>query len=145
MLLLALLGLTLDAPGVVGVLLGILAVQMMLGHAGPVFPGRVADRRFRTHGLARTLGRAAPVLRYIEGFIHPRWPTPFEATKRGIGPDSVEQHAPAPAIMLIAGLSRSGRAHALRRPPRVPALLLAIAGGALWQAMSEIGWVRGVL
>ena len=65
MLLLALLG---AMPGastrpVVAPLLAILAVQMMLGHAGPAFPRRVAERSVRPEGLARTLGRAVPMLR----------------------------------------------------------------------------------
>ena len=36
----------------------------------------------------RTPSRTAspvPVLRYFEKVIHPRWPTPFEATKRLVG------------------------------------------------------------
>ena len=29
--------------------------------------------------------RTVPVLRFLEGLIRPRWPTPFEATKRVVG------------------------------------------------------------
>ncbi len=35
--------------------------------------------------LADMLMRIIPALRYLERFIRPRWPTPFEATKRVIG------------------------------------------------------------
>ncbi len=84
MLLLALLGAMPGASAIVAPLLVILAVQMMLGHAGPVFPRRIAERSVRDpKALARILGRAVPVLRAIEGFFHPRWPMPFEAAKRG--------------------------------------------------------------
>ena len=31
------------------------------------------------------LRRVIPTLRYLERFIRPRWPTPFEATKRVVG------------------------------------------------------------
>ncbi len=85
MLLLALLGAMPGASVVVAPLLAILAVQMMLGHARPGLPRRIAERSVGTQGLARMLGRAVPMLRAIEGFIRPRWPTPFEATKRGVG------------------------------------------------------------
>jgi hypothetical protein len=29
--------------------------------------------------------RAVPVLRFLEKMIHPRWPTPLQATKRLVG------------------------------------------------------------
>jgi hypothetical protein len=35
--------------------------------------------------LAALVQRAVPVLRYFEKVIHPRSPTPFEATKRLVG------------------------------------------------------------
>ena len=34
---------------------------------------------------ANMLKRIIPALRYLERFIRPRWPTPFEITKRVIG------------------------------------------------------------
>jgi hypothetical protein len=77
MLLLALLAAMPGASAIVAPLLAILALQMILGHTGPAVPRRVAQRSVRTQRLARTLGRAVPVLRAIEGFIHPRCPTPF--------------------------------------------------------------------
>ncbi|HEY9346896.1 MAG TPA: exopolysaccharide biosynthesis protein [Inquilinus sp.] len=157
MLLLALLGVMPGASAVVAPLLAILAVQMMLGHAGPAFPRRVAERSVRIEGLARTLGRAVPVLRTIEGFIHPRWPTPFGATKRGVGlvvlllgmlllaPIPLSNIPPALAIALlaIAYLEEDGILLCVALAASV--LLLAIAAGAVWQAMGELGWVRGLI
>ena len=86
--------------------------------------------------------RLVPVLRWLERFIRPRWATPFEATKRGVGgvvlllsasllaPVPLSNVPPALAIMLIAfayleedgvllcaGLVR-GRRHARRRGGR---------------------------
>lgn len=156
MLLLALLGAMPGASAVVAPLLAILAVQMMLGHAGPVFPRRVAERSVRTEGLARTLGRAVPVLRAIEGFFHPRWPTPFEAAKRVVGPVvlllGLLLLAPIPlsnvppalaiALLAIAYLEEDGILLCIALA--ASALLLAIAAGAVWQAMGELGWVRGL-
>lgn len=157
MLLLSLLGVMPGASGVVGPLLAILAVQMLLGRAGPVFPRTVARRSFRTQGLARPLGRAVPVLRRLEGFIHPRWPVPFAALRRGVGlvvlllgvlllaPIPLSNIPPALAIALIAVayLEEDGLLLCIALVAAV--LMLAVAAGAVWQAMGELGWVRGFL
>ena len=76
------------APGVsivAGVLLMIPAFQMLAGKAAPVFPRRIAAHPLPTRHLAALVQRAVPVLRYLEKVIHPRWPTPFEPTRRLIG------------------------------------------------------------
>ena len=76
------------APGVsivAGVLLMIIAVQMIAGRIAPVFPTSIAVRALPTRHLAALLQRALPVLRCLEHVIHPRWPTPHEATKRVVG------------------------------------------------------------
>jgi hypothetical protein len=85
MLLVSLVGLIPGASTFVGVLLTVPAIQMMLAHKGPVLPRRVASRRFSTQRLVRLLDRVIPVLRRLERVVHPRWGTPFEATKRVIG------------------------------------------------------------
>jgi len=85
MLLLALVAM---APGVsiiAGLLLMIPAFQMIAGQPAPVFPRRIAARPLPTRHLAALVQRAVPVLRYLEKAIHPRWPTPLEATKRLVG------------------------------------------------------------
>jgi hypothetical protein len=85
MLLLAVVAL---APGisiVAGLLLMIPAFQMIEGRPAPVFPRRIAARPLPTRHLAALVQRAVPVLRYLEKIIHPRWPTPLEATKRLVG------------------------------------------------------------
>src|SRR4029077_17207460 len=85
MLLLALVAI---APGisiVAGLLLMIPAFQMLAGQPAPAFPRRIAAHPFPTRHLAALVQRAVPVLRYLEKMIHPRWPTPFEATKRLVG------------------------------------------------------------
>lgn len=157
MLLLALLGAMPGASAVVAPLLAILAVQMMLGHAGPVFPRRVAERSVQTEGLARTFGRAVPILRTIEGFIHPRWPTPFEATKRGVGlvvlllgvlllaPIPLSNIPPALTIALLAIAYLEEDGIMLCIALAASGLLLAVAAGAVWQTMGELGWVQGFL
>jgi len=38
-----------------------------------------------TRYFAALLQQAVPVLSYLERIVHPRWPTPLEATKRLVG------------------------------------------------------------
>jgi hypothetical protein len=68
-----------------GLLLAIPAFQMVRAHPAPVFPHRLADRSIGTDRLAAMLVRIIPSLRFLERFVRPRWPTPFETTKRVIG------------------------------------------------------------
>lgn len=85
MLLCALLG---SVPGislVAGVLLIITAVQMIAGRPAPAFPAVIADRPLPKRHLATFLQRALPMLRYVEQVVHPRWPTPPDATRRVVG------------------------------------------------------------
>ena len=70
---------------VAGLLLVIAALQIIAGQHHPVFPRRIAAHPFPTRHLAALVQRAVPVLRYLEKVIHPRWPTPLEATKRLVG------------------------------------------------------------
>ena len=85
MLLLALVAIAPGVSIVAGLLLMIPAFQMIAGQPVPVFPRRIAARPLPTRHLAALVQRAVPVLRYLEKVIHPRWPTPFEATKRLVG------------------------------------------------------------
>lgn len=85
MLLLALVAMVPGISIVAGLLLMIPAFQMLAGRAAPIFPRRIANRPLPTRHLAALVQRAVPVLRYLERIVHPRWPTPFEATKRLVG------------------------------------------------------------
>ncbi|PWC45758.1 exopolysaccharide biosynthesis protein [Azospirillum sp. TSO22-1] len=85
LLLLALLGVLPGVSAMAGVLLTIVAFQMILDRPGPVFPRRVATRHVETRRLTAIIRRTVPVLRYLERFIRPRWATPFAATKRVVG------------------------------------------------------------
>jgi hypothetical protein len=85
MLLLALVAMAPGVAIVAGFLLMIPALQMIAGRLAPFFPRFIADRPLPTRQLAALVQRAVPVLRYLEKVIHPRWPTPLEATKRFVG------------------------------------------------------------
>jgi hypothetical protein len=67
-----------------GVILAVMAVQMMAGRAQPVFPRFIMTRRLPTKQLL-WLARGDHVLKYLEKFVHPRWPRTFEVAKRGVG------------------------------------------------------------
>lgn len=114
MLLVALIGLVPGASTVVGVLLAIPAVQMMLGRAEPLLPGRLARRRLSTARLIRLVQRVVPVLQWLERLVRPRWRDRFALTKRLVGfvilllsttllaPIPFSQVIPILVIMLIA-------------------------------------------
>jgi hypothetical protein len=85
LLLLGVCGLLPVASTAAGLIVAIPATQMILGHAAPIFPRRVARRPVATLKLATMLQRVIPALRYMERFIRPRWPTPFQTTKRVVG------------------------------------------------------------
>jgi hypothetical protein len=85
LLLLGVCGLLPVVSPVAGLMLAIPAFQMIRAHPAPVFPRRVAERAVATDKLANMLKRIIPALRYLERLIRPRWPTPFEITKRVIG------------------------------------------------------------
>jgi hypothetical protein len=114
MLLLALIALVPGLSTFMGVLLMVPAVQMILARHSPVLPRFVAERRVQTRRLAALIARILPLLRRIETLIRPRWPTPFEATKRAVGaiilllsltlvgPIPLSHVIPSFAIMLVA-------------------------------------------
>jgi hypothetical protein len=56
-----------------GLLLVVLAFQMVRGHDSPLLPRRLGSRPIATTKLASMLSRVIPVLRYLERFVRPRW------------------------------------------------------------------------
>lgn len=114
MLLIALVGLVPGISPLAAIMLAIPAVQMMRARSEPVLPRRLATRRLSKARLGRILARVIPVLRWLERLVRPRWPTPFEATKRVVGfvmlllgatllaPVPFSQVIPALVIVLLA-------------------------------------------
>ncbi len=75
-------------PGVsivAGLLLIVIAVQMIQGRPAPAFPDGLATRPLPAKHLATVIRWFLPALRHLEQIAHPRWPTPHEATKRVVG------------------------------------------------------------
>jgi hypothetical protein len=114
MLLLALVSLLPGAGILAGIVLAFPAVQIMLGRKSPTLPRFLASRRIPTRHLASLVARAVPVLERMETLVHPRWPTPFHASKRLTGfvvlllaatfvsPVPLSQIIPAFVVMLIS-------------------------------------------
>lgn len=157
LLLLALLGLLPGVSAVVGALLMIPAAQMILARPGPVFPRRVATRRFETQRVVRVVRQVMPVLRWLERFIRPRWATPFDATKRVVGGIilllAAGLLAPVPlsnvplalmiALIAFAYLEEDGILLCAALAGAI--ILLAVAAAVIWETLSTTGWVTGLL
>ena len=155
-----LLALAAIAPGVsivAGLLLMIPAFQMVAGQPVPVFPRRIAARPLQTRHLAALVQRAVPVLRYLEKVIHPRWPTPFEATKRLVGivvvilnttlvfiPIPLSNVVPALVIALIslAYLEEDGMLLSIALLAAV--MVLAVMFMAAWETVLGAKWIIGL-
>jgi hypothetical protein len=68
-----------------GLILAVMAVQLIVGRAEPVFPNFITTRRLPTKQLRRLGDRAIHVLKYLEKAVHPRWPMTFEVAKHAVG------------------------------------------------------------
>jgi hypothetical protein len=145
------------APGVSivsGLLLMIPAFQMIAGRHMPVFPHRIATRPLPTRHLAALVQRAVPVLGYLEKLIHPRWPTPLDATKRLVGavvvllnitllftPVPLSNVVPALMIALIAlaYLEEDGLLLAIALLASI--IVLAVELVAVWETILGAKWI----
>ena len=82
------LGLVATVPlgsSVPGLMLAVLAAQMIVGRGEPAFPHFIADRRLPTRHLLRLGRRGVPLLLHLEKVVHPRWPVTFDAMKHAVG------------------------------------------------------------
>jgi hypothetical protein len=156
-LVLAVVAITPGISIVAGLLIMIPAFQMITGQSAPVFPHRIVARPFPTRHLAALVQRAVPILKYLEKFIHPRWHTPLEATKRLVGsvililsaamvfsPIPFSNVVPALVIALIA-LAYLEEDGVLRSVALLAAIiLLALALAAVWEAVRGAEWISRI-
>jgi hypothetical protein len=150
MLLLALIALVPGLSTFAGALLTVPAVQMILARHSPVLPSFVAERPLQTRRLASLISRVLPVLRRIEKLIRPRWPTPFEATKRAVGaiilllsltlvgPIPFSHIIPSLAIMLVALAYLEEDGVMLCIALTIAVLSLAITAATVWATVAGI-------
>jgi hypothetical protein len=115
MLSLGLLATTPVGSTIPGLILAVMAVQLILGRAEPVFPHFITTRRLPTKQLLQLGGRGIHILKYLEKAVHPRWPMTFDVAKRAVGtmvllltlvllltPVPLSNIAPAMVISLIS-------------------------------------------
>jgi len=100
----------------VGLLIAWPAIQMILGHDVAVLPRLIARRKISVEKLARAIRIIMPRLEWVERLIRPRWPTPFETTKRLTG-----------TIMLLLGLTLISPVPFSHVVPALVIMLLALA------------------
>jgi len=113
--LLGLLATTPVGSAIPGLILAVMAVQLILGRAEPVLPHFITTRRLPTKQLLQLGGRSIHILKYLEKAVHPRWPMTFDVTKRAVGtmvllltivllltPVPLSNIAPAMVISLIS-------------------------------------------
>jgi hypothetical protein len=159
-ILLLLLAVIAIAPGiavVAGVLLFIPAFEMIAGRTSPVFPRRLAAYPLSTRRLAAVLQRVIPALKYLERFIHPRWPTPDAATKRVVGfvvailcpslifiPIPLSGIIPAVVIALIALAYIEEDGLLLLMGLLAAVIVLTAEGAAIWAMVRGAKWIAGL-
>src|SRR2546430_13283850 len=115
MLSLGLLATTPVGSTIPGLILAVMAVQLIVGRGEPVFPHFIMTRRLPTKQLRRLGGRAIHVLKHLEKVVHPRWAMTFEVARHAVGvmvllltvgllltPEPLSNVAPAMAISLIS-------------------------------------------
>jgi hypothetical protein len=156
MLFLGLLAMAPIGSTVPGLVLAVVAVQMIAGRPDPVFPRFITARRLPTRYLFLLCGRSIPALRYLENAVHPRWPTTFEVAKRFVGiaillltgmllliPVPLSNIVPAIVIALIslAYIEEDGLLICFTLLAAV--VLIGAASAAIWQAVvSAIAIIR---
>ncbi len=131
-----------------GLLLAALAMQMIAGRSGPIFPHFITARRLPTRHLLRLSRRGIPVLRYLEKAVHPRWPATFEATKRVTGlmvllltavllltPVPLSNIAPAMVIAMISLAYIEEDGLLLAAAILAAMVLISLTSAAVWGAI----------
>lgn len=154
LLLLGLLGLLPGIAAIAGILLLVPSFQMILANGGPIFTRRIESIPLSTRRVAGVIRRSIPVLRYLERFIRPRWPTPFEATKRVVGffilllglcivllPVPFMHIPPALLIVLIAFAYLEEDGVLLCAALMLAIVLIAAATSLVWETVTLARWL----
>ncbi len=157
LLVMAVIGLLPGASTVIGVLIAWPAIQMILGHDAATLPRLIASRQVAVDKLARVIDVVVPRLRWVERLIQPRWPTPFQTTKRLTGivmllvgltlvsPVPFSQVVPALVIMLLALAYLEEDGVALLVALIAALGSLAVTGATVWGAVETIDWLDPIV
>ena len=149
----AVIGCVPGASTFVGLLVAWPAVQMVLGHEAAVLPSLVARRQIEVGRLAPIIRIVAPRLAWVERLVRPRWPPPFETTKRLTGivmlllglsmisPVPFSHVMPALVIMLLALAYLEEDGVALLIALAAALASLALTGATVWGTVETIDWL----
>jgi hypothetical protein len=131
-----------------GLILAIMAVQLIVGRAEPVFPHFIMTRRLPTRQLLRLSGHAIHVLKYLEKAVHPRWPMTFGLVKPAVGviilllavvllltPMPLSNVAPAMVISMISLAYVEEDGLLLSAGFLAAIILIGITSAAVWGAI----------
>jgi hypothetical protein len=156
MFLLALIALVPGLSGFIGVLLMIPAFQMIMARHVPVLPRFITRRQIPTQRFARLIGRMVPLLRRAERLFKPRWPTPFETTRRVVGvvimllgvtliePIPFSHVIPSLVIMLVALAYLEEDGIMLCVALAVALASLAITGATVWGTVAGVNFLERI-
>lgn len=154
MFLLALIALVPGLSGFIGVLLMIPAFQMIMARRVPVLPRFITRREIPTQRLGRLIARMVPLLRRAEKLFKPRWPTPFETTRRAVGavimllgvtliePIPFSHVIPSLVIMLVALAYLEEDGVMLCVALVVALASLAITGATIWGTVAGVNFLE---
>lgn len=104
------------AATIVGLLIAWPAIQMILGHDVAVLPRLITRQNISVEKSARAIRIITPRLEWVERLVRPRWPAPFQTTKRVTG-----------IIMLLLGLTLVSPVPFSHVMPALVIMLLALA------------------
>ena len=153
LLVMAVIGFLPGASAIVGLLVAWPAVQMVLGHDVAVLPRLVARAQIGVDRLARVIRIVAPRLAWVERLVRPRWPTPFQTTKRLTGivmlllglsmisPVPFSQVVPALVVMLLALAYLEEDGIALLIALIAALASLAITAATVWGTVETVDWL----
>lgn len=153
LLLLALVGMLPTVATFTGLVMLIPAWQMIRARAHPVFPNFIERRSLSARGIARLIARITPLLRWLERFSYPRWPTPFQATKRMVGgvvlllalslqsPLPFSQIVPNFVVILIAFAFLEADGLLLTVALLLALVSIAFTAATIWGTVIAAGWL----
>jgi hypothetical protein len=139
-----------------GLILAVMAAQMIVGRTQPVFPRFLMTRRLPSKQLLWIGGRAIHILRYLEKFIHPRWPRTFEVAQRAVGvmvllltvvllltPVPLSNVVPAMVISVIALAYIEGDGLLLSVGFIAAIILIGLGSAAVWGTIIGAALISG--
>lgn len=153
LLLIALVGLLPTVATFTGLVMLVPAYQMVRGRDYPVLPSFIARRRLSKRGVARLVARITPLLRWLERFSYPRWPTPFKPTKRLVGvvvlllalslqsPLPFSQIIPNLVVILIAFAFLEADGLLLAISLLLAIVSIAFTAATIWATVLAAGWL----